>query len=383
MLNFSASNPFMLTNSMLKKLVLAGLLAFSAQVCALDVLQQASVTAGIDFDTNPLLSSVDKQSIWRYYATPRYSISTEQDQNRWYLDGSLRVQRSSDRSIAVDREDPSINAGWTRQYDRGNYGLVARYSRTSTRITEFDGTGLVAADGSSTAKSLAANWAHLLTERLNLNLGSQYSKTEFSGGGGFSDFTTKSINAGLSYQLTETISPYIQVNFSKFTSGGAVGVGSGGGDTNSQNYLAGANFTFTPRWSLGLGAGINHVSSVGSSWIADANSTYLGERYQVTGTLGRSVSASGIGNFQESDRAALGYSYELTELSRLGVDYSWRKNRSLNDSETQQLSGYYGRDLSDSWQMRLTAQMRELKTGNVSANGNIFGISFVYNTPEF
>ena len=113
----------MLTNNMLKKLVLTGLLAFSAQASALVLLQQASVSAGIDFDTNPLLSTTDKQSIWRYYTTPRYSVSTEQDQNKWYLDGSLRLQRSSDRSIAVDREDPSINAGWTRQYDRGNYGL--------------------------------------------------------------------------------------------------------------------------------------------------------------------------------------------------------------------------------------------------------------------
>jgi hypothetical protein len=344
---------------------------------ALVVLQQASASLGAEHDTNPRMSSTDKQSIWRYTATPRYGIAAVDEKNRWYSDVSLRLERSSDKRLSTDREDPTVVVGWEKDAERDRFSLIGRYIKTSTRFTEFDETGLIVNTGSSITRSIAANWSRLLTERLNLSLGGQYLKTAYSGGN-FTNFSTKSLNSTLTYELNERVSPFIQVDLTEFNPEGQLRR-----DVKSQSYSVGANVNLNPQLNFNASAGINHQSSAGNGRIANAGFNYLGEKYSVRGALSRSVSATSIGNFQESDRLSLGYNYDLSDRSRLGADFSWRKNNSLNDSETKQLSGFYSEDLTDSWQMRLSLQHRTLKSVNRSANGNIAGITFTYNIPEF
>lgn len=347
------------------------------QANALVVLQDASVTLGTDFDTNPIMSE-DSQSIWRYTISPRYSISANQDQNRWYSNAAIRFQRSSDKEISVDREDPTINIGWDRDYDRGRFGLIANYNKTSTRITEFDGTGLVVNDGSSTNRSVGADWQHLLNEKLSLTLGSRLLKTKFSGGSGFTDLSIKSINSSLSYSLTESVSPFVQFGYTELDNRASnVDI------IKSQNYMLGANFTPSANLNLTAALGITHISDVGNSEVGNASFNYLGERYQFRGSAERTVSASSLGVFQESDRYSLGYAYDLSEKSRIGTDFILRKNNTVTDIKTRQLSGFYTRELTEYWQMRLFLQLRELDNVTVNAHGETIGFTFTYNTPEF
>ena len=352
-------------------------MVISSHAEALVVLQQASIPMGVELDTNPRMSSTDKQSIWRYIATPRYSIAAVSDQNRWYSDVSLRLERSSDKRLSVDREDPNVVVGWQRDGERDRFSLIGRYNEASTRFTELDETGLVDNDTSSTTKSLGANWSRVLTERLNFSLGGQYLKTSYSGGS-FTGYTTKSLNSTLTYDFNERVRPFIQLGLTDFNPDGQ-----GRSNTKSQNYLVGTHVDISPRLTVSASAGINHISSAGNGRIANANFNYAGERYGLRGSIERSVSASSIGNFQEADRLSLGYSYDLSDKSRLGSDFTWRKNNSLNDSETKQLSGFYSRDLTEFWQMRLLLQARKIKNTNSSANGNVVGITLTYNIPEF
>ena len=352
-------------------------MVISSHAEALVLLQQASVPMGIEYDTNPRMSSTDKRSIWRYIATPRYSIATVADRNRWYSEVSLRLERSSDKKLSIDREDPNVVVGWERDSERDRFSLIGRYNKSSTRITEFDETGLVVNDASSSTRSVAANWSRLLTERLNFSLGGQYLKTSYSGGN-FTGYSTKSLNSTLTYDFNERVKPFIQVALTDFNPDGQVRR-----NTKSQNYLVGAHVDISSKFNVSASAGINHLSTAGNGRIANTSFNYLGERYSLRGSLERSVSASSIGNFQESDRLSLGYNYDLSDRSRLGADFSWRKNNSLNDSETKQLSGFYSRDLTEFWQMKLLLQTRNLKSANRSANGNVAGITFTYNIPEF
>ena len=361
----------------IKGLFVFSIMVISTHAEALVVLQQASVPMGVEYDTNPRMSSIEKQSIWRYTATPRYSVATVVDRNRWYSDVSLRLERSSDKKLSVDREDPNVVVGWERDTERDRFSLIGRYNKTSTRITEFDGTGLIVNDASSSTRSVAANWSRLLTERLNFSLGGQYLKTSYSGGN-FTDYSTKSLNSTLTYDFNERVKPFIQVALTDFNPDGQ-----GRRNTKSQNYLVGAHVDISSKFNVRASAGINHLSTAGNGRIANTSFNYLGERYSLRGSLERSVSASSIGNFQESDRLSLGYNYDLSDRSRLGADFSWRKNNSLNDSETKQLSGFYSRDLTEFWQMKLLLQTRNLKSANRSANGNVAGITFTYNIPEF
>lgn len=352
-------------------------MVISSHAEALVVLQQVSVPMGVEYDTNPRMSSTDKQSIWRYIATPRYSIATVADRNRWYSDVSLRLERSSDKKISSDREDPNVVVGWERESERDRFSLIGRYNKASTRVSEFDETGLVVNDASSSTRTVDANWSRSLTEKLNFSLGGQYLKTSYSGGN-FTDFSTKSLDTVLMYEWNERVRPIIQVGLTDFKADGQER-----GNIKSQNYLVGVHVDVNPQLNISANAGINHVSTAGNARIANTNFNYLGERYSLRGSLERSVSASSIGNFQESDRLSLGYNYDLSDRSRLGVDFSWRKNNSLNDSETKQLSGFYSRDLTEFWQMKLLLQTKNLKSANRIANGNVAGITFTYNIPEF
>lgn len=346
-------------------------------VNALVVLQDASVALGSEFDTNPLMSE-DSQSIWRYTVLPRYSISAIQDQNRWYSNAAIRFQRSSDKEISVDREDPTVNIGWDRDYERGRFSLIANYNKASTRIAEFDGTGLVVNDGSSSTRSIGANLQHLLTEKLSLSLGSRLLKTKFSGGSGFNDFSTKSVYSTLSYSWTENISPFVQFGHTTLDSSTP--------NTDiirSENYMLGSNFMLSPNLNITASIGVTHISDVGNSEVGNANFNYLRERHQFRGLVERTVAPSSLGVFQEADRYSLGYAYELTERSRIGADFSLRKNNTLNDIRTKQLFGFYARDLTEYWQMRLFLQLRELENATANAHGEVVGFTFTYNTPEF
>ena len=257
----------------IKRLFVVSLMVISSHSEALVVLQDASVPMGVEYDTNPRMLSTNKQSIWRYIATPRYSIAAVADRNRWYSDVSLRLERSSDKNLSVDREDPNVLVGWQRDGERDRFSLIGRYNKASTRFTEFDETGVVVNDASSTTRSVAANWSRSMTERLNLSLGGQYLTTTYSGGN-FTDYSTKSLNSTLTYDFNEYERPFVQVALTDFNPDGQ-----GRNNTKSQNYLAGAHVDISPRLNISAAAGLNHLSSTGNGRIANTNFNYL--RYLV------------------------------------------------------------------------------------------------------
>lgn len=352
-------------------------ICLSGYANALVVLQDASLTFGTDYDSNPIMTE-DAQSIWRYTLIPRYAISATEGQNRWYSNAAIRFQRASDREIAVDRDDPTVNIGWDREYDRGLFGIVANYNKVSTRLVEFDGTGLVVNDGSSTVRSIGANWQHLLTENLSLTLGSRLQKSKFSAGAGFTDFITRAASSTLSYSWTENISPFIQIGHTELDV-----VAPNIDTTKSQNYMLGSNLSVSPNLNFTAAVGVTHVSDVGNKEVGNVSFNYLRERHQFRGLAERSVAPVSLGNFQEADRYSLGYAYDLSGKSRLGADYNLRKNNTINNIITKQLLGFYSRDLTQFWQMRLFMQLRQLEGVTTNAHGEAIGFTFTYNTPEF
>ena len=353
-------------------------LVFNAtQAEALVILQQASVSAGVEYDTNPTLVSNNKQSIFRYTLSPKYTLSAAEANNRWYTNLGINLQRSSNQSVSGSRKDPNISAGWEHEYDRGRYSIITAYSKSSSRFSELNTTGIVDKDGTIATKSIAAAWSRLLTERLNLSVNGQYSKSNVTSST-FSNTTTKSLGAVLTYELNETMSPFVQVNVSDLNSGTR-----NSNSTISKNYLIGTNLEVNPRLSLSGSLGLNHQQNSGSGWVANTSASYLGERYIFRGALSRNVTPSSTGQFQKSDNLSLGYGYDLSDKSKAGIDLSWNKNDSTNGSETRQLGGFYSKELSDLWQFRFALSLKDLSNSNQSATASICGITFTYNTPEF
>ena len=361
----------------LYKLVLLSLVLSPTQANALILLQQATVLAGTEYDSNPVLASSNKQSIFRYTVSPKYTLSGVDGNNRWYTNVGINFQRSSNQSVSADRKDPNINIGWEREYERGRYSIIATYNKSSSRFSELNTTGIVDTDGTNTSKSIAVAWSRLLNERLNLSVNGQYTKTNVTKSS-FSNTTTKTLGTVLTYELSEMISPFIQADLSDLSSGNG-----GSTSTFSQNYLLGTNLEVSPHLSLSGSLGLNHQQNAGNGWVANSSANYLGERYSLHGALSRNVVPSGTGRFQKNDNLSLVYGYDLSDTSKTGLDLSWNSNDSINGSETRQLGGWYSKELSDLWQFRLALSLKELKNSNQSASDTVFGITFTYNTPEF
>lgn len=339
--------------------------------------------ASIEHDSNPTMSDDDKRPVWRYTLTPNYSITASDEVSSWFLDAGLRFQRSSNPDISIDREDPTIGAGWKREFERGSLSANARFSQTSTRITEFDetGTGLVQKDGTSKSKSLSVNGSHLLSERWVASAGGSYRQQDFSGSD-LNNFSSRGLTLGLTYLYSEKIST--SLNYSLSDSKPDAGVAA---SRTSQDLTLGLNWVATPQLTSNFALGINKTSPGGNGWIGNAGINYDANRQHYIATYARSVNATGVGGaggFLQSDRITLKYVYDLSDKSTLSTEYSFsRTNSNANNAETQRLAGSYSRQLTEYWDLKIDLQRKELRSGNRSSEADVAAISLSYRWPEF
>ena len=354
-----------------------GLVFYSTQAVAIILEQKASVLTGIEYDSNPTFSTSNESlSVWRITALPTYTASLVEERNRWFTTAGLRLQRSSDSAISESRQDPNLIIGWEHEYARGLFNITADYTKTSSRLNEFITNGVIDRDGSATSKSISASWSRLLTERLNLSAAGQYLQIDYAGSG-LSNYKTKSISSSLTYELNEKVSPYVQVDVSKLNS-----------ETNnaqskvSQSLVVGTKVLLRPNLNMTANVGLNRQES-GNGLLANLTMYYLAERYSAQGSLSRNVTPSGLGQFQETNNLSLSYAYELSDKTRAGSDFAWSSNSSTGGNKSLQLGGWYSKEISELWQLKLNLNLRQLKNDSQSANSSIIGISLNYHTPDF
>lgn len=357
-------------------LVLSGFLVMNS-AAAIEVTKDFYLPTAVDFDTNIRMSSKDEKEILRFTLNPRVKLVASDELNTYSFDTSLFMAKSSDENVSENRNDPTSDLGWARSFERGDFSVLAHYNKASIRTSELTSSGAVFSDESSINKSLNANLNYLLNDRYTIGTGIGYQKQNYTGAG-LSNYNTKNLSFKLTHLYSEKVTPFYQYSMSDFKDEDR------GRKSISKNFSAGINYYVNPKLNLMVSAGVNHVNSVGNSWIGSSTAQYgIDDNSAMTAALSRSVSASGLGGFQKSDSFSLGYTRDLTQKDRLGVNYVWDINRSINDSRFMQLSGWYARDLSADWSLRLTAQQRNLKSTNQSADGSQIGLSIVYNQLNF
>ena len=361
----------------LYKLVLLSLVLSPNQADALVLLQQATLLAGVEYDSNPVLASSNEQSVWRYTTLPKYTVSAVDDRTRWFATGGLSIQRSSNSAVSGSRQDPALTAGWEYQFEKSVFNITADYNKASSRLNEFTTSGIVDKDGAVISKSISASWGSQLSDRIGYSVGSQYLKTNYTGSG-FTNSTTKSISSSLTYELNEKVKPFIQVGVSQLNT-----EGNNAKSSISKTYLLGTTVEINPQFKISASAGLNQQQLTGNGWVANTTLNYIQEKYNLEAVLSRNVTPSGLGNFQETNNASFKYNYDLSDKAKAGADFVWNINSATNGNETRQLTGWYSKELSDYWQFKLSLNLKNLKNSSQSANASIFGISFTYNTPEF
>ena len=376
----------MTTTSTLKITTSMLLFAVTVNVYA-SIEQSLTLPLTFEYESNPLFSASDEQSINHVILVPNYSIRVNQGTEQWFAVASLHLEQSSDQTISQNRNDPSINLGWTHDYETGQFGVTALLNDQSTRVSEFTDSGLLSYDNTRKTRSLSVNWLNNLSDRTSLTLNGAVTNVKFDGLNttGLINYRNESVNATLNYTLSEQTEIFTQLSFSRFKPE----------DTNSFNSeTSGFNLGFTwnvnEKFNMTSSAGASETKSENNNqisnqqnWQAMLSMQYATFRSNSHLRLSRSQSPGSTGSINEINQIAAGWLYNLSDEDEIAFDISWGQNLSLNKTETKSLTAKYTRHISLLWDFSLSATHRNRDDGLFSVSNNSAMASIIYNIPEF
>lgn len=342
--------------------------------------QSINVRAAIEYDDNPSMVATAAEDVWKYRLIPDYKLLHVKDEDELALSVSLILERSSDQNISDDREDPSVSLQWTRMNPLGQFSILAAYAEASTRVSEYEDTGDVISDATRTNYNLGLDWAHAISERLQLNTNIGYRDVAYEGSGSFTDYSDTSLGLSFNYQLDELKTPYIRLTASQYDPDQGL-------SESSEQYglVAGVEWRLSEFFNADFNAGKRYTQATtdDSGWSASAIFNYEAELLSADFSYSRSSDPSGSGGYADADNIRLGLGYEWSDYSNLQASLNWRQNQSdTNDTETLKFNFALNRQLSEFWTLSASYQFNQRDTETTSADGNIAMMSVVYNMPK-
>ncbi|SEQ99658.1 hypothetical protein SAMN05216600_11322 [Pseudomonas cuatrocienegasensis] len=334
-----------------------------------------------EHDTNPRLDAEDEKGVTRTTIAPDYTLIGAFGLDELRFGIGLNLERSSDQSIALDREDPKLLLGWQRETERGGFGLTAKYDESSTLFSELEETGVVTGDGTRKKYNLAGNWRAAISERSTLASDADYTRVRYDVDS-LTSYDELSTKFSWSYGWSELLEPYAEVSLSRYEPvGGTV-------TASSTRYgpMSGLRFTISEQLQGVLRAGVNQVSGDegGPSWQGGFELSYIGERFDTSIDVGRSTITSGEGGFTEVSQLRASWSYAVSETLRAGLDASLQDNKSTAPNTMRQINLWASQELSPFWVARLSLTYRQRQQDErPDASANVLGVTLIYNHPDF
>jgi hypothetical protein len=355
-------------------------LCFPASASAVTWQHSVTLPLSLEYETNPRLSEDNRQSVRRTILQPDYSLTGTQGTEQWFARAKLNIERSSDTSISADREDPLIDLGWVHEYETGQFGLTAHFDKRSTRLSEFEDTGLLVEDNTRRTRSLAVEWRNALSDRYSLAVNADITKVTFDEAtADLNEYRNEAISAQLGYSLDEQTESFARLSLSRFDPDTA------SSETDFRSLAIGITRSLNNRFSISGSAGINDTSGASneSGWQAMLDMEYLTERTRSQFSLSRTRSPSGAGVINEANQVTAGWTYGLSEWADIGVDVNWRENLDANPGQTILLRANYNRQISRHWDFRLSAQHRNRDDEIINASSNSLTASLIYKLTDF
>ncbi len=363
-----------------KLAIVCSLAASNSSNAAVILEHSGTVRAGTEYHSNlQFLDSSVEESTYVYSLIPEYKLSALDDKNKWFGSLGVNFQRASNKDVLGNREDPFGTIGWERLFESGELKLKADYTRQTSRNTQFNTTGVVTQDGTSVTKNYAASWDYYLSQTLTLNTNARYQDNTFSGVQGLGDFTVADYGIALRYAYSPSVMPFVSILATDYKADG----NPDNFNFRYQTYTGGVEVNLTPQFSYIADVGFVQFNSTSNDeFVGKLTATYLGERYDLSGTLERTVFPTGLGFVDVAEAFTSKFKYNLTPRSSWGVNLGLRENKSGVD--TQDLIGFYDYEITSSWLMHVEAGARYLKiTGQDSVDDTSLGVFFTYTSPKF
>ena len=348
---------------------------------------KATITAGVEYDSNPAMTNGQKNPVLIYSLNPDLLLDVKEESNQWYLDASLMDQRYSNEKVLVNRDDPKLVAGFNHTYESGLIGIKASYWEASSVLDQLTTTGILSqVNNTERNQLLAVNWQQTINSRWSALTNAAYHSTRYSIASPFSlsGYEFDEIGSKLTYANNDQLDTYAQLGYAflnpdlNFES------------TNKVNLMVGTDYKINENLKLNASAGIYNLSGrqTDTSWEGDVSAIYTGEHIHYSAGLNRGIAPTGLGGFQKSNALKLGLAYNRTEYDRFEADYAvtrYIKDASiigLDKVDYQQVSAFYERDLSIHWKARISATYRILES-TARSNGSLIGATLSYDTLSF
>jgi hypothetical protein len=346
-----------------------------------DTWQQSLTTrASTEFDSNPAMATSPQSGVWRGLFEPSYTLLGKVDANELNGGLSLRISRSSNKTLSPDQNGPTAFFNWLHPSEAGEFGISTRYVQMATRDAGgVDATGRVPAASTSTSRLVSGNWKKLLSERSSIAVDGAYQGVTYKGGT-YTDFTTQSGGLKYSYISSENITEFARVSGNKYVPGN--------GGTSSTLTTATVGMDWKAEywdWIMQIGKARVGSDSAGSQGSVEAH--YTGLLTHLTLMAGRTVSPSGLGGFVKSDQLTGSWGYTLSEYSNAGIDLSRQKilATTTTPSSTSSTSRVWiDHTLTAFWSLRTYYQHRTAQGGaGLGASSNMVGLSLAYINSDF
>lgn len=333
----------------------------------------------VEHDTNPRLDA-DAEGVTRTILVPDYNLVGTFGRDELQLGIGMHLERSSNQSISLNREDPRLRLGWQRESETGGFGLAAKYDESSTLFSALEETGVVASDGTRKQHALSANWHDAVSQRSSLASDVQYSSIDYDNE--LTSYDELSASFSWTYAASERIEPFSRFALSRYMPDAAAEAAA----STSYSPTAGVRLTLSEQLEGTLRAGVNQISGGQSSasWQGGVELLYTGERFAASLDAGRSTVASGEGGFVEVNQLRGTWRYAVDETTSAGIDALWQDNQGQTPNTMRQLAAWASRELSPFWVTRFSiAYKQRQQDGQPDASGNILGLTLTYSHPDF
>lgn len=345
--------------------------------------QSISLPATLEHDSNLPLSTRSKQGVSRLIVVPAYSLVGTYGIDEFKAGLGLRVERSSDQRISIDREDPNLLFGWRRLTETGEFGLTTTYQEASSRAAELENTGGRAPDTTQKTSALKALWRSAVTELSSLAVDGDYKMVSYDDRSQ-TDYTNLLAGISWNYAWSERIDPFLRLSVSHYDPDKTT-VAVAKSDYYSATMGVKVKASEHLEWTAQGGPGrVSGRTASGTGWQGSFDMQYRGDRYELALNAGRSVTVSGNDGFAVANRIAGTFGYAIDERTSLGFSASWQDNKGDNPNTMQQLGAWASHELSPFWHARLSYQHKlRREDRQPDASGDALGVTLVYSPRSF
>ena len=300
------------------------------------------------YNSNLLLTPLPHRESYGYWVSPAAEFSGKTER----LEVSSRMAADLVGYFGgpeVDKTFENVFVPLSARYkmEKDVLSFTGGFVRDNTLLGELEQTGVVLEFAQRNQWSANPAWTRSLTERLSLQMDTQFSYTTHDGNQTrLVDYRLVGGSGGLLYQLTErdqirftgsyaqfqTVNSFLQASFP----GVSMGLTHSFSESSSGTVYGGPKF-LSSTIELGNGVGITSQDTV---WVAGGSLSKQFERATIQGSITRDLAPSGVGVIIATNRAELASSYRLSET----VTGSLNVVASLTSGKSEAATGIVFRD---------------------------------------